>query len=187
MTNLTPASAALLARLIDIAAERELCPVLPGDLTAAERGNLTDLKAKGLLGASIDDDTCIWVEITDAGRAWTAPVPAREDEVAVTPPAPVEPKPAPVPAHPSEQPVTPPAPKLRTFDPITRTRMNLAQDFLQGASDPDRNATSCVDLAISFLVSATARLDGSADHLDYLLEQVAQNFQHAVTEQAEEG
>jgi len=163
MTNLTPASAALLARLIDIAAERDLCPVVPGDLTAAERGNLTDLKAKGLLGASIDDDTCIWVEITDAGRAWTPPV---EEEV---------------------EPVTPPAPRLRTFDPITRTRMNLAQDFLQGASDPDRNATSCVDLAISFLVSATARLDGSDDHLDYILEQVAQNFQHAVTDQAEEG
>lgn len=69
---LTQKSATLLRLLVSIAAERNCCPLMPGDLTAAQRGNLTDLKAKGMLGATWDDDHCTWVEITTQGRAAAA-------------------------------------------------------------------------------------------------------------------
>jgi len=70
MTNLTPASQELFDRIVADAPDWAGTPLLDV-LTPAERGNLTDLKVKGLISTQVDDDSpdCVWVYITDAGIA----------------------------------------------------------------------------------------------------------------------
>lgn len=49
-------------------------PLIGGnfDITKEERGNLTDLKRRGLLTTSRDEDGNIWVEFTEDGEALAA-------------------------------------------------------------------------------------------------------------------
>ena len=68
-TDLTPASLALFLRFAQQAPHWNGTPIL--DITAAERGNLTDLKKNGLI-ATFKDDGCDWVEFTEQGKQLAA-------------------------------------------------------------------------------------------------------------------
>ena len=108
MTDLTAASTDLFLSLWNDAPNWSGMPLL--DISAAEKGNLSDLKKKGLLTTEVDFERAdlTWVSFTDAGKALgleltgrdeygqevtTVPVPAQADEQPVTPPAPIEPAP----------------------------------------------------------------------------------------------
>jgi hypothetical protein len=67
--NLTPASLAVFVRHAKDAGNWNGCPML--DITKEERGNLTDLKAKGLVTTS-KDEGIEWVFFTDTGKAFAA-------------------------------------------------------------------------------------------------------------------
>lgn len=62
--GLTPASAALFGQLVSMAPDWSGQPLV--ELTARERGNLTDLKVKGLLTTN-EDEGNMFVAFTDAG------------------------------------------------------------------------------------------------------------------------
>ena len=70
---LTPASAAMLMAYVDDAPNWGGEPLLGGNIpfTAADRGNLTDLKRKGLL-TTFSDAGDEWVQFTPAGLALAA-------------------------------------------------------------------------------------------------------------------
>ena len=65
--QLTAASAALFMRFAHDAGNWNGMPLL--DVSAAERGNLTDLKKNGLL-TTFRDEGCDWVQFTEAGKAF---------------------------------------------------------------------------------------------------------------------
>jgi hypothetical protein len=71
MTNITEASKALFVALAEDADNWGGTPLLGGnvDITKEERGNLTQLKQAGLLH-TFKDEGCIWVDFTDAGKAY---------------------------------------------------------------------------------------------------------------------
>lgn len=62
--DLTPASLALFRELAGWAGDWSGTPLV--DLTASQRGNLTDLKRNGLL-TTFDDDGCLFAMFTQAG------------------------------------------------------------------------------------------------------------------------
>jgi hypothetical protein len=66
MNNLTPASLSLFIALADDAGNWSGTPMI--DVTPAERGNLTDLKTKGLLTTG-EDEGVMFAWFTDAGKA----------------------------------------------------------------------------------------------------------------------
>jgi hypothetical protein len=69
MIALTPASKSLFISFAEDAADWGGEPLL--NITAAQRGNLTDLKKHGLL-TTFRDEGCDWVIFTDAGREFAA-------------------------------------------------------------------------------------------------------------------
>lgn len=75
--NLTPASSALYIKMILEAVYDNYdnvngFPLALMDFTSAERGNLADLKKKGLVATSVDPDTpgYVWVEFVDTETAF---------------------------------------------------------------------------------------------------------------------
>jgi len=69
MITLTPASKSLFISFAEDADNWGGEPLL--DITAEQRGNLTDLKKHGLL-TTFRDEGCDWVIFTDAGREFAA-------------------------------------------------------------------------------------------------------------------
>jgi hypothetical protein len=69
MTTLTTASQSLFISLASDADNWGGQPLL--DISASQRGNLTDLKKNGLL-TTFRDEGCDWVIFTDAGREFAA-------------------------------------------------------------------------------------------------------------------
>jgi len=70
-TVLTVESRALLWHISQICREYDsgLGCLMPGELTPAQRGNLTDLKIKGLIEFEMEGDFGeSWYSVTDAGR-----------------------------------------------------------------------------------------------------------------------
>jgi len=66
---MTPNTEKLFKELAEDAANWSGTPLL--DITAAQRGNLTDLKKLGLV-TTWRDEGCDWVDFTDAGKALAA-------------------------------------------------------------------------------------------------------------------
>lgn len=71
--DLTPASEALFLELARDAGNWGGTPLLDGNVStdAASRGNLTDLKVKGLI-TTFRDEGCTWVDFTRAGKQLAA-------------------------------------------------------------------------------------------------------------------
>lgn len=71
--TLTPASLALFLAYAKDAKNWNGTPLVGGNVGAspADKGNLTDLKTKGLV-ETFRDDGCTWLEFTDAGKALAA-------------------------------------------------------------------------------------------------------------------
>ena len=67
--NMTPATKALFVTFAEDADNWSGTPLL--DITAAERGNLSDLKKRGLV-KTMRDEGCDWVIFTEAGVAFGA-------------------------------------------------------------------------------------------------------------------
>jgi hypothetical protein len=67
MTSLTPASLELFLGLAEDAVNWSGSPLVT--VTPAQRGNLADLKKKGLLTTFVEDDGCAFAVFTDAGIA----------------------------------------------------------------------------------------------------------------------
>lgn len=70
-TKITPFSLRLFIDLAKDAPNWDGAPLFGGNVggSAADRGNLTQLKRAGLLYTDVDDDdNCIWVYFTDAGK-----------------------------------------------------------------------------------------------------------------------
>jgi len=63
---LTPASLDLFRSFCEDAPNWSGSPLVT--VTASEKGNLTDLKSKGLLDTFLEDDGCSFVVFTDKGR-----------------------------------------------------------------------------------------------------------------------
>lgn len=68
-TDLTADSLALFIDLAKDAANWNGTPMI--DITAAQKGNLTDLKKKGLL-TTFKDEGIDWADFTDAGKSFAA-------------------------------------------------------------------------------------------------------------------
>ena len=69
--KLTPGSEKLMSELAHDGPNWNGNPLLP-ILSATEKGNLTDLKVKGLLDTEEDtEDNCVWVFFTALGREYS--------------------------------------------------------------------------------------------------------------------